>query len=354
MTINLSTRELLRGLAPGRPQTVGNMTVIPLLLDSVGECDGIAPFTSAKYSTVNYGVVRVSAGGPQDVIIPSQLAIMTKEAAQNHALMSALVVEHGKVTDVNTAACIQQTQPGFIREDSPQDLVILPYALREEAHNMRAQANSYSKLWPAIARLNAMGNAKASGHLEYFLDRHKQTLDEFVAEFEVVDKQVGAIVLIGGVVYGVERAPTMAYWREVWEPLVRVCYGTQAYLEAKASGDRNLSSQSAVVVPESRTPINMSGVRDLDGLMAAYRVANDTEAQNARDAVSAILDDAVISQTQEPSKTVTDYQTWSVSSRQFVGQVVVRNQTAVCYASLVTASHWRKNKDWHNAKTFRL
>ena len=56
---------------------------------------------------------------------------------------------------------------------------------------------------------------------------YNDKLSEFVAQFECLPKQTGAIVLIDDKVVGVEIAPNPEYWAEVWEPLIRACYGSE-------------------------------------------------------------------------------------------------------------------------------
>ncbi|MCU0355810.1 MAG: hypothetical protein MUD08_19075, partial [Cytophagales bacterium] len=64
------------------------------------------------------------------------------------------------------------------------------------------------------------------GRLRYFLNHFKPQLDQFVAEFEYVKDQVGAIVMLEGRIVGIEIAPSHQYWQEIWMPLLRECYGS--------------------------------------------------------------------------------------------------------------------------------
>jgi len=94
--------------------------------------------------------------------------------------------------------------------------------LRETAHSLRkgASSHSYDRLWPAISSMNQqLGIRNTAGHLEFFLQEFGKELDRFVAEFEIVPNQVGAIILINGRVAGVERAPNPEFWESIWQPL---------------------------------------------------------------------------------------------------------------------------------------
>ena len=78
----------------------------------------------------------------------------------------------------------------------------------------------------------------AAGHLEFFLKQFRKELDEFVAEFECVPRQIGAIILVDDQVVGIERAPSHAYWQSVWPCLIRECYGSLAIRVAQLKGER--------------------------------------------------------------------------------------------------------------------
>ena len=226
--------ELLRGCEVGRIQTVGFMQVIPLISDTVN--DRFVSPTKAKFSTRGYGEMDFDNESDQEMIVPAHTGYLVKQAAQNHAMCSAGLIKAKSHKQFTDAACIQQTQGGLISKGS-HDMVILPAPLREPAYRLRGE-NSYSKLWPAITALNKKaGLSRTEGHLDYFLDHYADQLDQFVAEFEIVNKQVGAIILVNGKVIGIERVPNYEYWEDVWQPLIRECYGSMAILEARDNGE---------------------------------------------------------------------------------------------------------------------
>src|SRR5262249_44520767 len=113
------------------------------------------------------------------------------------------------------------------------EMLILPASLRTTALSIR-HVRDFRKLWESIQEFNkGFGIVQLGGHLESFLKAFQRELDEFVAEFEVVPRQIGAIVLVGGEIAGVERAPSAAFWKAVWNPLIRVCYGSLAIKVAR-------------------------------------------------------------------------------------------------------------------------
>ena len=110
----------------------------------------------------------------------------------------------------------------------------LPVAMREEALDGR-NVRSYDKLWaPIRAFIRSVGLSNA-GHLEYFMERFAKEMEQFVAQFEIVPRQVGAIVLINGDVIGIERVPNYRFFKVMWGPLIRECYGSMSIQDAMAN-----------------------------------------------------------------------------------------------------------------------
>src|SRR5262249_43537348 len=146
------------------------------------------------------------------------------------------------------------------------ELMILPAALRAKALSVR-KVRDFRKLWESIQAFNkGFGIDQYGGHLEFFVRTFQKELDQFVAEFEVVPRQVGAIVLVGGEVAGVERTPSATFWRAVWGPLIRVCYGSLAIQVARENK----------APPATRSPLRIEA-RSIAGLRDALARARDAE-----------------------------------------------------------------------------
>jgi hypothetical protein len=203
-----------------------------------------------------------------------------------------------------------------------RDLVILPVPLRAPALAMRNQTD-YARLWPAVQRFNRAGGLPPVGNLVTFYTHYRSQLDRFVAEFESVRGQVGAIVFVAGVIAGIERAPSHEYWGAVWEPLVRTCYGAHAVEVARRTKR----------APGTRLPLRTDGVTSLDGLAAALEETERAEATAACDVVGALPDDPFTCDTDERAESFT---VETFGNRGFAGQIVRdRDNDRVVYASLV-------------------
>jgi hypothetical protein len=228
----ITVEEILRGTGLGRMQSVGQMGVIPILDEGNAQDEDFAP-PDFNVSTSHYGTVDVdNLDQERPTILPTGAGWVTRERAQDHAVPSAALVKAGKSRKIDTAMCIEQTQGGLLSH-SAHKMLILPAALRGPALALRNK-QEYSKLWNEIDRLNtASGIRGGSGHLVRFLKHFETELDEFVAQFELVPGQIGAVVLIGDYVVGVEKAPTVEFWKKLWEPLIRVCYGSLSILASQ-------------------------------------------------------------------------------------------------------------------------
>ena len=235
MSSTLTVESILEGTAFGRTQSVGLMDVVPLL-DGGGIADDSFAPPDFSVGTSDYGTVQVRNENPDlPTILPTGAGWVTKQHAQDHAVPSGCFVGAGDSRTITTARCIESSQGGYIQD--AKDMLILPASLRARALSGRHE-EGYSLLWDDITKFNqSLDVDDHGGHLVRFLDKYQGELDQFVAEFELVPDQLGAIVLIGGRVVGVEMAPNVPFWERLWTPLVRVCYGSLALLARRKLGD---------------------------------------------------------------------------------------------------------------------
>lgn len=348
-------RELLHGTKPGRMQTVGLMQVIPLVLtnEALASNNFATPTMIVADTQTSYGHMGFkNRDADRPVIVPAHTAVMTKTAAQDHAMVKTGLVGKGARRVFDDACCIQQTQPGQFRDVEGKDIQILPYALRETALRMRGNP-TYNKLWPAITSFNAQAKAGTVGNLVAFQDKYASVLDQFVAEFENVPGQVGAIVLVDGKLLGVERAPNPEYWLAVWEPLIRMCYGSQAVLATigKTTGTSPQTASAAVAILGE-------GITSLDELAAAVKSAIKGAEDAARQVVRDLIDDeftAVVDDTMRVSREGHSYEVkvWTLEHDQFVGQAVT-DDGVVAYASMTSKAGWKRRNAVRKAPAFAL
>lgn len=335
----MTIQEILKGCEVGNLQQVGYMTVIPLVSDIQDE-RFISP-VKAKYSTRDYGTMEFTNETDSVLIVPLNTGYVIKRASQDHAMCSSGLVKSHERKEYNNAACIQESQGGYT-PGGYYDMLILPWALREPAVQLRKELE-YAKLWKAISKFNEELGLNSAGHLEYFLGRFQKELDEFVAEFEVIQKQVGAIILVNGHVFGIERSPSYAYFASIFKPLVRECYGSVAIQIAN-----NLKLTPSNVY-KTRIPLSQN-VSDLDDIEEELKKANKKQVDISKKVVRELLQDEFIL---EPEEKVNGYEILTLSQKQLTGQVVIEGEKII-YASLFVRRGWLKNQDWYKAKQFTI
>jgi hypothetical protein len=209
----------------GAPQQSGPLTVLPL----IGPDDRrIAPMSSLKLGGVKrgYGNVELRNASKEGVcIIPLHMGYI-QDGAQNHALCRAAFLSPGQRSVFEDACCVQQSQGGYL-EDRDQWFFVLPLQLREEALRLRG-TKSYGKLWPAISALNKRFELPDRGHLEQIVCRSRPYLNQYRSRFELLEGQTGAMFFLDDCLAGVEIAPSVECFRQLWMPLVCFCYGVAA------------------------------------------------------------------------------------------------------------------------------
>ena len=329
----MNISQILKGCTPGQLQAVGYMQVIPLISELTDE--GFASPTEAFIKSTSYGTLHVENPKTYPMIVPFGAGYITKQAAQDHAVPHAKIVRAKTEERIDTAACIQQSQGGMIGKDK-HEMILIPWSLREVALNTRKE-QKYDKLWPAITSFNkSLDIEKTGGHLEYFIKQFERELDQFVAEFEIVPNQVGAIIMINGDVVGVERAPSYQYWQAIWKPLIRECYGSLAIQFAKTD--------------ESIWKLPIMAKDTMDELMEELIRVQKQETEIVKGTLrDFIKEDFSV----EDDEEMVNMKTSTISNQQFKGQIIQKG-VKVVYASLFTTEDWWRNKDWHSAKDFKI
>ena len=337
---NITIQEILRGTAIGRMQTVGVMSVIPLVSEM--NDDRFEAPSMLNIKTTDYGTLEFQNETDKDIIVPCHAGYVVKQAAQDHAMSKTGYVKKGQTKSYNTAMCIQQSQGGYVKQGK-YDMLILPFSLREKALSTKDR-KSYDKLWGAISEFNSEIGAtsgRSGGHLEYFLDKFKDELDKFVAEFEVVQNQVGAIVLINGEVVGIERSPSAKYFHDIWKSLIRECYGS---LAIKTSRDAE-----SINVDKIKSPLTES-VNSLSDIEQALKEARRNDEDMVKSMIRRFLQDP-FTRSKEESQNGLEIE--HVEHEQFTGQII-RDDLKIVYASLVSKEKYMNNREWLEQEPFTI
>ena len=320
MTITIE--EILRGVGFGRTQSVGHMGVVPLV-DGDGSCqdETFAP-PDVGVSNDNYGSVDIHNEQDRPTIVPTGAGWITKRAAQDHAIAGAVLIKGSSSTHIDTAMCIESSQGGYMVKGD-HEMIVLPAALRAPALAMRT-SRSYGKLWNSIGQMHTTytGQSARRQHMSDFLHFFKKDLDEFVAQFELIPNQIGAIVLLGDRIVGIERAPTVAFWSHVWSPLIRVCYGSLAIRARQILGTQP---------PRHRLGLELK-TRSLAGIAQALEDAETKTRELVGSAIDNIRGHELQASDTSESK-LDGYEVVTLASDDVAGQIV-RRGVKTPYASL--------------------
>src|SRR3954452_25325367 len=218
--------DLLAGLEPRPPQAVANMTVIPLVSPAAEVAVGtLRDIYLEKDPAYNRLVLGTESEYP--TILPLGYTLITRERAQDRAVATKSIIP-GRGSREVPAYCVQSTQCGHMDRANRerQEARMLPLGIRRLAFRHR-ESQDFRALWDGLAGHNSR-HGVTGNFLSSFFEHFRRQLQQFVAEFELVPGQRGAVVLINDRVEGVEVAPGPAAFASQWEPLIRDCYGAEA------------------------------------------------------------------------------------------------------------------------------
>lgn len=237
----------------GDAQSVDEMTVVPLIGESMGN---VAPPEALQFTrTTSYGSMEfrnTDQSGP--AIIPSHMMVRGK-SAQDHAMSGSGVVLAASERLFDNACCVEQTQGGML-SGQRVETDVLPAELRKALLDPRRRnEREYGKLWGSIKtwlRKFKKFPTVSRAHIRDFFDdeNYKEALEQFAAEFEPVDGQIGALIMFNGIPVGLEIMPTAQHWEAYWKWLIRGCYGAQL-INMKESGDLPASTMILPEIPEN-------------------------------------------------------------------------------------------------------
>jgi len=248
----LERLSFIKDLGMGEVQSDEEMTVIPLVGDSLGNV--ASPESLQFRRTTTYGSMQYNnQDNARPAIIPSHMMVRGK-SAQDHAMSGSGVVLAASDKLFENACCIESSQGGYFSGQSVEE-DILPVDLRHALldPSLRNQ-REYSKLWGSIREwLSGLKRVKSGdrAHLRDFFDQpdYKEALENFAAAFEPVEGQIGALILFNGVPVGLEIMPSADHWLAYWQWLIRGCYGSQL-IRLKEVGGLPASTMIFPEIPE--------------------------------------------------------------------------------------------------------
>lgn len=322
-------KNLLRGVTAGSLQTAGNMSVIPLIMEPRYQKDNFAPVNKLTFRSPSFGTMDFN--NPEDAIgiVPTGYSYIDSKQGQDHSMTSTGLIKPKNNRSFTNAKCVQKSQGGRINSTGSVDFRLLPYHLREYCIKYRTNHSDIGNLWPHITNLNTqMEVSGKDGHIEYFYNKFDQELKTFVAQFEVLPNQVGAIVLIGKEVVGIELTPNSKFWNSVWEQLIRDVYGSLSIYRSKHN------TASTYRLPFHTRSTTLAGIR------RAVNKALQTQKDFVTDVVDSFISANISTTTDETFRhgnTVLKLET--VDNSDLVGQIVLEGVQPV-FISISVKRNW--------------
>ncbi len=228
----MKMENILNGLSFGTTQKVGVMSVIPLIGEDVKTPMG--DLNDIQFDgTQTYGTMVFTNKSEKPVILPNGLSAISNELAQDHGNPFAYLLKPNRKEFLDFTCCIQQHQGGYLSSQAIKSYNILPLFVRKKhfqkhlIQDNRTPYLDFGSLWSIITEFQGKLIGKSEAHLVYFFTKFVDQLNRFNAEFESVPNQRGAIIMLNDKVLGIEITPTNAYWKTVWQQLIRDCYGSE-------------------------------------------------------------------------------------------------------------------------------
>jgi hypothetical protein len=229
--------EMLKGCRPVKDgdgniivQSILNMQLVCLTTEkeySLDERFG-NPLTAIQAGNQSYGQINFINKENKEVIVPTQMAVMTKQSAQNHGMIKAGYMDKYANVTYRDAGCIQGGQTGYF--SGTQEFRMLPVSMREMVFDTIGQSNSYSRIYPAINKLGQDTQSNAGNYLNVYFEKYDKKLEQFIAHFERPKNLIGIIVLIDGEIVAIDKFPSFTYAEQVWDLMIRDCYGSLAII----------------------------------------------------------------------------------------------------------------------------
>ena len=208
--------ELLKGCRPLKDmdgniivQSIMNMQIVCLTTDNEYSLDNRFgnPLTSIKSSNSSYGQMSFVNSNDKEIIIPTQMAVMTKQVAQNHGMIKAGYVESYGNTTYHDAGCVQGSQGGHFKNTS--EFRMIPVTMREMLFDSIGKSGGYPRIYPAINKLGNDTNSNTGNYLDKYFDKYDKKLEQFIAHFERPKNLIGVIVLIDGEIVAIDKFPSL-------------------------------------------------------------------------------------------------------------------------------------------------
>lgn len=321
----MQIQELLRGYVvdKGNIQSVGNMTVIPIISDveftNVADVNEVTLKRDPQYNVLEFQ----NTGGSVGIALQGWCLIDREQHAQDRTIPYAHLIKAAN-SKMIPANCVQAHQGGHfeasrVKQDS---FMILPPSLRSIAFKKASYQNADTgALWDDLGKWIKGYDCHSNG-LQYFYSQFEDKLEQFVAQFEPVEKQLGAIVLLNGNLVAIDVLPKYDSWKKCWRALIRDSYGAEAVRIATNDGSVDISPT-----------MDISSIESIDDLVNVYESSKVEFYNTVQSIVGSIVQLNVMFKTLERANELTMLK---LDNEQFSGQGVLHGDNHFVYLSLMS------------------
>ncbi len=323
--------ELLKGCRPVKDkdgniivQSIMNMQVVCLTTDRENSLDErfANPMTALQASNSSYGQISFSNKTDKEVILPTQMAVLTKQSAQNHGMTKAGYMEKYANVTYHDAGCVQGGQTGYFR--GTQEFRMLPVTMREMVFDTVGQPSSYGRIYPAIQKLGVDTQSNAGNYLNVYFDKYDKKLEQFIAHFERPSNLIGIIVLVDGEIVAIDKFPSFTYAEQVWDVMIRDCYGSLAIISELK---RKSSNKAFTETFNEMKKTHQENIVDL--LEKALKKTKQTMTASVQEKIQELLDltfDATLDAEGNPSARSNAPKSYMLKTEGYIGQVITENE----------------------------
>jgi hypothetical protein len=323
--------ELLKGCRPVKDkdgniivQSIMNMQIVCLTTDKEYSLDErfANPLTSLTAGNSTYGQISFANTQNKEVIVPTQMAVITKQTAQNHGMTKAGYLAQKANVTYHDAGCVQGSQCGTFR--GTQEYRMLPVTMREMVFDTVGRPSDLSRIYPAIEKLGHDTNSGTGRYLDVYFTKYDKKLEQFIAHFERPRNLIGIIVLIDGEIVAIDKFPSFTYAEQVWDLMIRDCYGSLAIIsELKHKSARKEFTENFNELKKS----HQENIVDL--LEKALKKTKKDLTDNVQERIQEILDltfDATLDTEGNPSVHSTAPKSYMLKREGYIGQVITENE----------------------------
>jgi len=326
MPQTMQIQEILRGYVVDKSniQSVGNMTVIPIISDTeftnVADVNDVRLKRDVQYNELEFQ----NTSGHVGIVMQGWVMIDRNQHAQDRTTPYAHLIKaaNDKLIPAN---CVQAHQGGHfdVSRIKHENFMVLPPSLRSVALKKSTFTDSQTgALWDDLSRWVQGLDCQTDG-LQIFYSKFQDKLEQFVAQFEPVEKQLGAIVLINGEVVAIDILPKYDSWKQCWRALIRDSYGAEAVRLNTNEGSTNIA------------PIlDIEGINTIEDLTKAYDKAKTDFYSQIQSIVSQSIQLMIGHSTLEQ---VGELTMLKLENEQFNGQGVLHGDNHFVYLSLVSS-----------------